>query len=128
MTAVSIARGIAVCLIAAALGACVVEPARYPPPPQAYSPPPPADNGYDAEAAVTAQTAPPPMPVYEQPPIPGDGYMWTPGYWNYAGGDYFWVPGTWVQPPRVGVLWTPGYWAIGIGAVYAFHAGYWGPQ
>ena len=127
MTAVSIARGIAVSLTAAALGACVVAPAQYPPPPQANQPPPPYYPPA-AEETVQVQQAPPPMPVYEQPPIPAEGYMWTPGYWNYAGGDYFWVPGTWVQPPRVGVLWTPGYWAIGIGAVYAFHAGYWGPH
>src|SRR5271165_6770067 len=129
MTAVSIARGIAVSLTAATLGACVVAPAQYPPPPppqayspppQAYSPPPaayaPADNGgYESDDTVTAQQEPPPMPVYEQPPIPAEGYMWTPGYWNYAGADYFWVPGTWVQPPRVAELWTPGFWALAAG-------------
>jgi hypothetical protein len=32
-----------------------------------------------------------------------------------------------VAPPQVGVLWTPGYWAQA-GAVYVFHAGYWGPH
>src|SRR4051812_48863973 len=29
----------------------------------------------------TARTAPPPLPEYDQPEAPGDGYLWTPGYW-----------------------------------------------
>jgi hypothetical protein len=76
---------------------------------------------------LSVDIAPPPIPVYEQPPIPGDGYMWTPGYWAYGDDGYFWVPGTWVQPPTVGVLWTPGYWGWS-GGFYAFHEGYWGPH
>jgi hypothetical protein len=32
-----------------------------------------------------------------------------------------------VQPPRVGFLWTPGYWGFAGGA-YGWHAGYWGPH
>jgi hypothetical protein len=74
---------------------------------------------------VAINVAPPEIPVYEQPPIPEDGYMWTPGFWQWGQDGYFWVPGTWVQPPAVGLLWTPGYWGWGEGA-YAFHAGYWG--
>jgi hypothetical protein len=73
--------------------------------------------------------APPALPVYEQPVCPGDGYLWTPGYWAWDddAGDYYWVPGTWVEAPEVGFLWTPGYWGWGDG-VYLFHAGYWGPH
>lgn len=72
--------------------------------------------------------APPPLPVYDQPLCPGDGYIWTPGYWAYDDVDgYFWVPGTWVEAPTVGFLWTPGYWGWGDG-VYVFHEGYWGPH
>ena len=72
--------------------------------------------------------APPALPVYEQPLCPGDGYIWTPGYWAYDDADgYFWVPGTWVSIPETGFLWTPGYWGWGDG-VYVFHEGYWGPQ
>jgi hypothetical protein len=72
--------------------------------------------------------APPPLPVYEQPICPGEGYIWTPGYWGWDDDDqdYYWVPGTWVEAPRVGYLWTPGYWGWG-GAAYVFHVGYWGP-
>ncbi len=72
--------------------------------------------------------APPPLPIYEQPVCPGDGYIWTPGYWAYDDVDgYFWVPGTWVLIPEPGFLWTPGYWGWD-GGFFAFHQGYWGPH
>jgi hypothetical protein len=72
---------------------------------------------------------PPPLPVYEQPFCPGEGFIWTPGYWayDYDFGDYYWVPGTWVRAPRVGYFWTPGYWGYS-GNRYVFYDGYWGPQ
>ena len=76
---------------------------------------------------ISVTTAPPPLPEYDQPPLPGDGYIWTPGYWAYGDYGYYWVPGTWVQPPTVGLLWTPGYWGFN-GGRYIFNAGYWGPQ
>jgi hypothetical protein len=70
---------------------------------------------------------PPPLPVYEQPFCPGDGYIWTPGYWAYSDdGGYFWVPGTWVLVPEPGFLWTPAWWGWD-GALFVFHEGYWGP-
>lgn len=74
---------------------------------------------------VSVNIAPPILPIYEQPMIPGDGYIWTPGYWAWSDDGYYWVPGTWVLPPFVGGLWTPGYWGWG-GGVYVFHRGYWG--
>jgi hypothetical protein len=80
-----------------------------------------------AGVLVSVGIAPPVLPVYEQPPCPGDGYLWTPGYWAYGPEGYYWVPGTWVMPPTVGLLWTPGYWGWGNG-VYLWHAGYWGPH
>src|ERR1700692_3031153 len=78
---------------------------------------------------ISVGSAPPPIPVYEQPICPGDGYIWTPGYWAWDadGDDYYWVPGTWVEAPEVGFLWTPGYWGWGDGG-YLFHDGYWGPH
>src|SRR5689334_8832453 len=71
---------------------------------------------------VFVNFAPPPIPVYEQPICPGDGYIWTPGYWAYDGDfdDYYWVPGTWVMAPEVGFLWTPGYWGWG-GSGFVFY-------
>jgi hypothetical protein len=76
---------------------------------------------------VSVSIAPPVLPVYTQPLCPGDGYLWTPGYWAYGQEGYYWVPGVWVQPPTVGLLWTPAYWGWSGGA-YLFHAGYWGPH
>jgi len=78
---------------------------------------------------VSVDFAPPELPVYEQPICPGEGYIWTPGYWAWddEDGDYYWVPGTWVLAPEPGFLWTPGYWGWG-GAAFIFHEGYWGPR
>ncbi len=52
-----------------------------------------------AQVRVSINIAPPMIPVYEQPICPGDGYLWTPGYWAWDddGGDYYWVPGTWAE-------------------------------
>ncbi len=79
--------------------------------------------------AVSVTFAPPALPVYDQPVCPGDGYIWTPGYWAWDDddGDYYWVPGTWVEAPEVGYLWTPAWWGWG-GEAFIFHEGYWGPQ
>jgi len=85
--------------------------------------------GSFAQIAISIRIGPPAIPVYEQPLCPGEGYIWTPGYWayDYDEGDYYWVPGTWVLAPQVGYLWTPGYWGWGGGA-FIFHEGYWGPR
>ncbi len=80
-----------------------------------------------AQVVITASLAPPPLPVYEQPMAPGDGYLWTPGYWAWGPDGYYWVPGIWVRPPRIGYLWTPPYWGF-VGGSYGFHGGYWGPH
>jgi hypothetical protein len=80
-----------------------------------------------AQIVLTVDFAPPPLPVYDQPVCPGDGYIWTPGYWAYTDQGYFWVPGTWVMAPEPGFLWTPGYWGWGDTA-FVFHEGYWGPH
>jgi hypothetical protein len=81
-----------------------------------------------AQVRVAITVAPPVLPVYEQPICPGDGYIWTPGYWdyNYDVSDYYWVPGTWVLAPEVGFLWTPPWWGWNNGA-FVFTAGFWGP-
>ncbi|HMH88110.1 MAG TPA: YXWGXW repeat-containing protein, partial [Steroidobacteraceae bacterium] len=72
--------------------------------------------------SVSVNIAPPELPIYDQPPIPGDGYLWTPGYWAWGDDiqDYYWVPGAWVEAPQPDYLWTPGYWAFGNG-VYLWH-------
>lgn len=82
-----------------------------------------------AQVRISVTFAPPALPVYEQPLCPGEGYIWTPGYWAWDDDfdDYYWVPGTWVLAPEVGFLWTPPYWAWNDGA-YVFYDGYWGPE
>jgi hypothetical protein len=92
---------------------------------QSYSTAAPDSSDYSEPATETAAEAPPPLPDYQQPPDPGDGYIWTPGYWNYATTGYYWVPGAWVAPPYQGALWTPGYWGAS-GGRYAYHPGHWG--
>src|ERR1700726_1016281 len=79
------------------------------------------------QIGISITFAPPELPVYEQPPVPGDGYIWTPGYWAYGDDDYYWVPGTWVMAPERGLLWTPAYWGWG-GNGYVFYDGYWGAR
>jgi len=80
-----------------------------------------------AQIGVSITIGPPPLPVYEQPLCPGDGYIWTPGYWAYGPYGYYWVPGTWVLAPEVGFLWTPPWWGWS-GGFFVFHEGYWGPR
>ena len=82
-----------------------------------------------AQVRITVAFGPPALPVYEQPICPGDGYIWTPGYWAWDDddGDYYWVPGTWVLAPEVGYLWTPPWWGWSDG-VFLFHEGFWGPH
>ncbi|HEX4197758.1 MAG TPA: hypothetical protein VHZ26_09970 [Caulobacteraceae bacterium] len=93
--------------------------------PESGAAPLPPSNEYQR----VADTPPPPMPVYDQPPIPGPGYVWTPGYWDWSDSDedYYWVPGTWVEPPSPGLYWTPGYWRYYDGR-YLYSDGYWGPD
>jgi hypothetical protein len=79
------------------------------------------------QIGISIAFAPPELPVYEQPPVPGDGYIWTPGYWAYGDDDYYWVPGTWVMAPERDLLWTPAYWGWG-GNGYVFYDGYWGSR
>ena len=96
-----------------------------PPPEQAGATPEPGDQDYSEQPTETATEPPPPLPDYNQPPPPGDGYIWTPGYWAWGPAGYYWVPGAWVEAPYVGALWTPGYWGF-YGGRYLFYPGYWG--
>ena len=80
-----------------------------------------------AGVVFSVNIAPPPIAVFDQPPCPGDGYIWTPGYYQYGDYGWYWVPGAWVLPPSVGLLWTPGYWGFQAGR-YIWHEGYWGSQ
>ncbi len=82
-----------------------------------------------SEDDVSVDQAPPPLPIYDLPPYPGEGYLWTPGYWAWSDEDqdFYWVPGTWALAPLPEFYWTPGYWGIA-GGVFLWHGGYWGPH
>src|SRR6266571_2326452 len=88
----------------------------------------PAQSRAQVAVGISVRIGPPELPIYEQPLCPGEGYIWTPGYWAWDGDgdDYYWVPGTWVLVPEVGLFWTPGYWAWD-GSGFIFYEGYWGP-
>ena len=43
-------------------------------------------QAFSAGIQFSVNIAPPPIAVFDQPPCPGDGYIWTPGYYQY--GDY----------------------------------------
>ena len=70
-----------------------------------------------AQIGVSVTIAPPELPVYEQPLCPGDGYIWTPGYWAWDG-EYYWVPGTWVHGSRSRVPLDSGLLGLGRRRIY----------
>ncbi|MBC7635304.1 MAG: YXWGXW repeat-containing protein, partial [Acetobacteraceae bacterium] len=73
-----------------ALAGCVPVPAgQYVTSSGGYAPA--SSGGYVSSGEITE--APPPMPEYEQPPIPAEGYLWTPGFWQYGRTGYYWIPG-----------------------------------
>ncbi|MGO4474726.1 YXWGXW repeat-containing protein [Massilia sp. 2TAF26] len=59
----------------------------------------------------------PPAPVYERIPAPRHGYVWAPGYWNWAGHRHVWVPGNWVVE-RPGYVYNAPVWTQGGGGWY----------
>jgi hypothetical protein len=77
------------------------------------------DDDYDQ--GVYAPT-PPPMPrsAYRRPPMPGAGFFWVDGYWNFRGGRYNWVAGYWMRPPHVGGAWVRPRYSGG-----RFYRGFW---
>lgn len=56
----------------------------------AFAPPASAQVSF----SLSVGTPPPPL-RYEVVPAPRPGYVWAPGYWNWAGGRYVWIGGTW---------------------------------
>lgn len=56
------------------------------------------------------RTPPPPLRYERRPVMPGPGYVWIDGYWNWDRGRYVWVPGRWERPPYAGAYWSHGHW------------------
>lgn len=81
-----------------------------------------SNGNYGSDAA---DQPPPALRSYQQPPAPGEGYIWTPGYWGHNPDGYIWVQGSWARPPYQGALYTPGYWHND-GRRYTWHHPHWG--
>jgi len=81
-------------------------------------------SGCAARGAVVVRFAPP-APRYAVVGVaPGQGYVWTEGFYDYRGGGYAWVPGRWMRPPHPRAVWVPGTWVQGHRG-YEFRRGYW---
>lgn len=52
-----------------------------------------------AESEIITTVPPPPLKL-EIAPTARDGYLWSPGHWEWSGRSYFWVPGNWVVQRR----------------------------
>ena len=59
-----------------------------------------------AGVGVYIGVAPPPLRYEVRPAMPGPGYAWVDGYWNWAGERYVWIPGVWRRPPYAGAYWA----------------------
>jgi hypothetical protein len=81
------------------------------------------DPGYGGSDQGLYAPAPPPMPryAYQRPPMPGPGYYWVDGYWDFLAGRYSWVGGYWMLPPYAG-----GYWVRPRYSGGRFFMGFWG--
>jgi hypothetical protein len=75
-----------------------------------------------AESQITTISAPPP-PRLEIAPPARDGYVWSPGHWEWGGRSYNWVTGTWVVQRR-GAHYVGSQW-LKDGDQWHFIAGHW---
>ena len=61
-----------------------------------------------AAGEIITDRAPPPPKVEILPPA-RDGYVWSPGHWEWSGHAYYWITGNWVVQRR-GAHYVPGSW------------------
>jgi hypothetical protein len=67
---------------------------------------------------------PPPYRLEAYGAAPGEGFLWTPGYYAWRGGSYEWIGGSWLRPPGVGYGWIePRY--VSVGGRYFLQPGRW---
>jgi hypothetical protein len=84
-------------------------------------------------AALTAGVAPqaearvvvvaPPAVRVEPVPAARPGWVWSPGYWRWAGRRHVWVAGNWVRA-RPGYVYRAPVWVQGPGG-WVFTPGRW---
>lgn len=73
---------------------------------------------------VIGRREPPPLRYEVRPRMPGPGYVWVDGYWNWDRGRYVWVPGVWQRPPYAGAYWSHGHWDH-YNDGWHYHEGHW---
>jgi hypothetical protein len=78
--------------------------------------------GYPGQA-VMVQPAPP-APIYEAVPAPREGYVWTPGHYEWRNGQYVWMSREWMTA-RPGYAWRGGHWEQRNDGSWQFVAGHW---
>lgn len=83
-----------------------------------------SSGAYVEPTYVEVEAAPPPPRVERIPYQPGPGYVWVPGFWNWAGGRYVWHAGYWAVPPQTGHVWVPSGW-VRHGRHYRYVPGRW---
>ncbi|MDE2238769.1 MAG: YXWGXW repeat-containing protein [Rhodospirillales bacterium] len=84
--------------------------------PASAQPVPPYPPGY---------MAPPPLRMGPPlPPLPGPGFIWVPGHWNWNGIRYHWVRGHYVRRRAGWHHWVTGHWAVIRGA-WRWVPGHW---
>ena len=77
-----------------------------------------------AQVGIYIGHEPPPLRYEVRPVMPGPGYAWTDGYWNWSGARYVWVPGAWRRPPYANAYWShPHYDHYNNG--WQMHEGHW---
>jgi len=55
---------------------------------------------------IIVREAPPPIIVESRPPLPGQGFIWIDGYWNWNINKYAWERGHWAVPPHERTVWV----------------------
>ena len=66
-------------------------------------------NRYDPTPLGGGLTVAPPPPRYEVVPAARVGYVWSPGHWQWRGGQYAWIGGHW-ERVRTGYRYYAPYW------------------
>ncbi len=64
-----------------------------------------AEHAAPVGTEVVVPEAPPLPEVETMSMVPGPGYIWVPGAWNWRG-QWVWDQGHWAFPPQPGAVWV----------------------
>ncbi|MBZ5589200.1 MAG: hypothetical protein LAO05_11625 [Acidobacteriia bacterium] len=79
--------------------------------------------GSGCVASLWVPVGPPDALVEVQSGIPGPGYVWIEGYWEWHH-RWVWQPGRWTAPPHASATWERGRWEHGARG-WRWHRGHW---